>query len=629
MIITRRLFIISLVIFLTLLLLFMGFQVGKEAVSTPGINKHIADIAPGRKSAEVSPGFIELNKKGKPDGLSRRDEWALFLGKENSEYAATVKEWSYYTEIPVALAKELPEDTSDELPDILLIEPGFVRDRTSHIARLMNKGVDVVFMALPEYSYVESDRILREILGIHRTVQENIELRGVHLFKGFLLGGERIFEEKPEEVTDEDEKRQDLELNIPWYSVRLHTKTYMRGTLSDEDMEIAEEKKYKNEDMPAIIWRSYYGKGQAYAVNGSYLKNRRAGVGMLQAMMYERKDHLLYPVINAQVFSVNNFPILTDENQEQVKKIYGRSVTKAQTDIMMPMFITLASNFDKKPSCFLSVKYDLSDEATPKKDILKTYLSMIDEMDGELSLSADHGGEQSKTEIGSDFDFISSEAPDYRITAVMSSVDGLSQLPDALEEADAADVRTVCTSEYSESLPIVGYINDDLTFQQMTSDLKRHTFTDELELLGVQTLLAYSNGNFSMADAFYPETKKDEWQNKSRIVFSNLTTYSNLFSAEDCLTVTESDDRIRTYLGMKYSSERNGDVITVTSESGSDSAVRRFILRVHDEKIESVSGGEFKEIEENAYLISAEEEKLEITLSRTLSAFVDMEGSNR
>ena len=54
MIITRRLFIISLVIFLTLLLLFMGFQVGKEAVSTPGINKHIADIAPGRKSADYS-----------------------------------------------------------------------------------------------------------------------------------------------------------------------------------------------------------------------------------------------------------------------------------------------------------------------------------------------------------------------------------------------------------------------------------------------------------------------------------------------------------------------------------------------------------------------------------------------
>ena len=630
MMITRRQFFVTIVIFLTLLLLFMGFQIGREMVSAPGVNKHIAAVAPNGKSSAALPNFYESDQSGKPEGLSEQDEWVLYLGEKNGAYAATAKEWSYYTKIPVVHAAKLPDVSASALPDIVMIEPDFVRGRSDHIAELMEKGVDFIFMSLPEYDYVTSDDKLRKILGIYRTVQKEIDLRGVHLFKGFLLGGERIFEEETAaEANDKHENRQDLELKIPWYSVRTRTKTYMRGTLSDEDMETANEKKYKNEDMPAIIWRSCFGNGEAYAVNGSYLKNRRAGMGILQAMMYERKPYSVYPVINAQVFSVAHFPILTDENAAQVEKIYGRTVTKAQTDIMLPMFITLASNSGKKPGFFLSVKYDRSDPAQPQKGILKTYLSMIDEMHGELALSADNLGKNSAGELTADYDFISSEAPDYRITAVMSAADRLSRLPETLEAAGARDIRTVSTSAYSESLPIFGYLNESVTWQQTTSSLKRHTFTDELELLGVQTLLAYSNSVCSMAEAFYPQNKKDEWQNSSRVIFSNLTTYSHPFRAEDNLTVTESDDRIRAYLGLQYKAERSGDVITVTSEGVSGDGVNRFILRTHDERIESVSGGAYELLEENAYLISAQREKTEIRLTSSHSSFVVMEGSNR
>ncbi|MBQ5399544.1 MAG: DUF2194 domain-containing protein [Ruminococcus sp.] len=627
MIITRRLFFITIVIFLTLLLLFMGFQVGKEVVSDSGLNKHTVSVASKGKGKAAVSEFIKVNKKGKPDGLSNEDNYALYLGDENSEYADTVREWSYYTKVPVAAAKKLPARSVTDLPDILMIEPEFVSGRSQRIAELMDKGVDVVFLSLPSYSYVETDSVLREILGIYKLIQEKVELRGVHLFKGFLLGGERIFEEDTESDSyDESENRQDLELSIPWYSVRTRTKTYMRGTLSDKDLKMAEAYKYKNEDFPAIVWRSCYGKGEAYAVNGEYLKNRRVGIGMLQAMMYERKEYFVYPVINAQVFSVESFPILTDENQDQVKKVYGRSITKAQTDIMLPMFISLASNFEKKPSFFLSVKYNLNDKASPHKDILKTYLSMIDDTDGELALSANHRGDYSNKEFSADLKFLSSEAPDYNITAVIGSSDGLSKLSDALVEKD---VHTVATSKYTPDMPVVGYLGDNITFQQATSDLKRHTFTDELELLGVYTVLAYSNSCYNMSDAFYPRTQKDEWQNSSRKVFSNLTTYSDPFRAVDSLTVTESDERIRNYLKIEYSVERSGDVVTIKSEGGSRGPVRRFILRTHDERIKSVNGGESKKLEDNAYLISAERPRVEIKLSSVLSELVEMKGSNR
>ena len=631
MMITKRQFSVTIVIFVTLLLLFMGFQLGRQTMSTPELNKHIVGTAVSGKSSAFIPDFITLNESGMPEGLSRQDEWILYCGKENSEYAATVKEWSFYTRIPAAFSKELPAASSETLPDLLMIEPDFVPGQTERIAKLMDKGVDVIFLALPQFSYIQSDSSLRDLLGIHKVIQEEIKLKGIHLFKGFLLGGERIFEEDTNEDAEANQKKlQDLDLNVPWYSVRICTKTYMRGTLSDEDMSIADEKKYKNEDMPAIVWRNHYRNAEAYAVNGEYLKNRRAGMGMLQAMMYERKDFSVYPVINAQVFSVDCLPILTNENQTEVEKVYGRTVTKVQTDIILPMFITLSAKYEKKPSCFLSVKCNRDDPAQPQPDILKPYLSMIDEMDGELSLSANYRGTVSKNEeLRSDLDYLTSEAPEYRITAVMSSSDKLSLLPDVLKTAGAQDIRTISTTDYNGSLPVVSYLNDTVTCQQTTSDLMRHTFTDELELLGVQTLLAYNNSYYNMSDAFYPATEEDEWQNSSREVFSNLTTYSNPFRAEDSLTVTESDARVRTYFNVQYQTARSGDVITVTSDCGSENESCHFILRTHNEKVDSVSGGKFKKIEENAYLISAEQEKMEIKLTSSLSTLVDMEGSNR
>ena len=95
MIITKRLYGATVIIFLTLLLLFMGFQVGKEVVSAPEINKHITTGYAARRSTSSTIGFVPLNKQGQPETLSQQEAWVLYCGEENGEYAATVKEWSY------------------------------------------------------------------------------------------------------------------------------------------------------------------------------------------------------------------------------------------------------------------------------------------------------------------------------------------------------------------------------------------------------------------------------------------------------------------------------------------------------------------------------------------------------
>ena len=91
-------------------------------------------------------------------------------------------------------------------------------------------------------------------------------------------------------------------------------------------------------------------------------------------------------------------------------------------------------------------------------------------------------------------------------------------------------------------------------------------------------------------------------------------TYWKPYSAFDKTTLSESDVRGRRFLNLDYSEERQGDVICVSVKNFEEEAY--FILRTHGEKITAVENGTFTQLEEDAYLIGANEEKLMITLEK-------------
>ena len=137
---------------------------------------------------------------------------------------------------------------------------------------------------------IGSSGTLRELLGIQRLRGETVKLQEIRLYSGFLLGGETHY--SFDEASNPD--LADMDSEIPWYDISSRTKTYMVGFLS------AEEKSslgINNEDMPAIIWRSNMENGSVFAVNGDYIKT--AGIGILEAMLYEVQEYTLYSVVNA------------------------------------------------------------------------------------------------------------------------------------------------------------------------------------------------------------------------------------------------------------------------------------------------------------------------------------------
>ena len=64
-------------------------------------------------------------------------------------------------------------------------------------------------------------------------------------------------------------------------------------------------------------------------------------------MLYETRDYLIYPVVNAQNLIAANFPVLTEENTAQMQEIYGNTATAVNRDIIWPSFASVYEKIEE------------------------------------------------------------------------------------------------------------------------------------------------------------------------------------------------------------------------------------------------------------------------------------------
>jgi hypothetical protein len=126
----------------------------------------------------------------------------------------------------------------------------------------------------------------------------------------------------------------------------------------------------------------------------------------------------------------------------------------------------------------------------------------------------------------------------------------------------------------------------------------------------LQTALGYSNIVLDMNHITWPEEEEDRWEILSEKFSSQINTYWKAFEMFDQTSASQCDGRIRNFLAMDYEDSREGDEIHVSIEDRNGNLW--FILRTHGEKVVSVQGGDFKEIEADAYLIRASQDELTI-----------------
>ena len=593
----RKFFSIAIMMFV-LLFMFQFSMVLRDRQNTYDVNSNLAPKQNDGKN-------VWKNEELDPASVGTTDRrYVLFVGDSSSDMAEAVSRWCTYAKWDISKCSSMEKfkENDKNLPGMLILESEkyALDDNLKKIEELEQKGVIIVFGCLEDPKNIEKNQELQDFLGIYKIVSKKTELTGAKLFEGLLLGGEVIYE-TPEDKDERD--RQDLQLNVPWYQVGSGTKTYMVGLLDQSK----QKETVENVELPTLIWRNGIRNGSIFCVVGDYMKDSTA-LGLLDGMVAEASSYYIYPVVNAQNLSMINFPVFADENNEQMMELYSQSITGMARDIMWPSLISIVEKGGLKMSCFMQPQTNYEDGIEPTSKNLVFYLKQMKEQNAEAGLSLQYKNAESlRDKLNQDAEFFRKADSSYKYGAAYTEEKDLDTVKALMNTELMKNVSTlVC--EYTEDEPVISYCTDSVTLQSVTSDGMNYTYSDDIRMRSIQSSLGYTNVMLNMQKIFWPERKKDRWQIMQKRFSSNLLTYWKKFTGFDSTTLSESNTRTRTFLNLDFSETRTDDeIILKTSESGS-----WFILRTHGEEIEEIEGGTQKKLEDNVYLIQAQDTTVKI-----------------
>lgn len=603
---SKRNFIMMFTMIIVVLALFLSSVVLKEYYNDYDVN-HMAET----EALDKKDGFFV---NGETDGQ------VLYFGEEDNGYYEVIKEWSEYRKKEFTALNSL--DTVSSIEDVsrkyLLVDGELFETNTEEYAEAfteyVSKGGVVIFYRLPSYNTIRNCDALRNLLGIQRLRGETVKLQEIRLYSGFLLGGETHY--SFDEASDPD--LADIKSEIPWYDISSRTKTYMVGFLSEAEKSSMG---INNEDMPAIIWRSNMENGSVFAVNGDYINT--AGIGILDAMLYESQEYTLYSVVNAQNLFIAGFPDLTNENERLMAEVYGMTTEQFCRDILWPSFVAAADKGNWKITPFISVKQNDSTKTTPKTDGIIDYLKYFNEESAEAGVSLGRiNSSDIRASVKDEKAQLDKLNLDYMFAAGYvrnENKDKLESLINGNGKIDYfGDIRTV-VGEYAENERILYWLTDKITYQNVTTDAYKHSYKDNLRLKSIETGLGYSNVQADIYRILNPENEKDQWENLADKMAANIDTYWKPFSAFDKTTVSQSDEKVRNFLNGKVTSSKNDNTVTVKTENYEGEAY--LLFRTHGEELYEMTGGSFKKIEDNSYLLTLTEDTAKISLKSEINPY--------
>ena len=544
----------------------------------------------------------------------------VYIGSSGADEREVVRWWCTYSKRAFSGYTSLKDCTFTEgnEPDMIVLDGRLVKteDDIALLTKWNKAGIDLVFSQMPAVATIRQSLPLENLLGIYRVLQDEVQLTGMHLFDGFLLGGEAIYEAKDAE---EEELRQDMNITIPWYVTGAGTKTYMVGLITDEVCKeimteqlraayaTIDENSVENMVLPAVIWRHGMTDASVFCVNGGFLSDI-SGVGILEAMVAEANSYDIYPVVNAQNFVVANFPAFTSENGQEMQHLYSQSASAVYKEVIWPSLSALNTRTKMKMTCMITPQFDYEDALEPDGSSVSYYLKLLKEEHDEVGLSGTSTSQLAISDkLSIDDNFWKANAPEYVFQSLYLSD---SAQKETLSDREKESLRTLVVDGEDATAPLVSYDASGLTQQRVTSGGETHTFMDDFKLKSMETALAYSNITLDLLKVTYPDSDEDSWQNLMKKISANVATYWKDYESFEQTTLSAADLRIRRFLALDYKQERKDDTIYVSIDHFDEEAW--FLLRLNGEDLDSVKGGEYVQIEDGVYLIDAQEANISV-----------------
>ena len=599
--ITRRIFLTITVIMMLVLFLFQFTGIIRRKYNDYENNSYKAATETNLKASDE---YKVLTKES--DVLGSANRYVVYIGNADNDYGRTVYQWCRFSKKNMITYSDITkyEIKSWNKPEMVLIDSDYMDFSTQMDAleAVSNAGINVTMCKLPAYDVTRKNQRLMDYCGIENWARK-VTASGVRVFDDFFIGGEIWFNKD----NDTDGTYSDLTPTIPWYITTTGTKTYMAAELEAEDYQDLE-----NENQPSLVWRKRWNDSYVFCVNGDFIKNI-SGIGILSAIAYEAKDYDIYPAIDAQTYIVENFPYLSNENENQIEKYYSRTTDSYLGNVIWPDLSNLSSKIAVKFTFMAAPQLNYSDKVSVSINELDYFFRLIKEQNSETGLTTARGnGELLADKLDADKNAYKNYIGSYEFLNIFLKKDEIEDIKNSKNEI-LEDVKTYVTGsdEYNET-NLFSYIDDDKLLIETPVSSMKYSFSSDFTIRCLNTSLAYSNMDIDIRQMYYPSDENNLWNRYIKDVSAateNLTTSSRKFSR---CTVSELDKRVREMLSLDYSYRQDGDVLIVDIRGSQD--ISRFVLRTHKKDIKSVSGGTYTTIEEGVYIITTTEKQIRITL---------------
>ena len=559
-------------------------------------------------------------------GASAADgQQVVYAGAQDTGLYEPVAEWAEYRKMALHEAMDVQTglDRAGQYnhQDVLLLLDGDeleqdTRQSAEALTAYVQDGGTVIFCSLPSYETIQSCEALRLLLGIQQLRSPSVEVLEYWLYQGFLLGGDVCY---PYDAL-QPPKDLDIENVLPWYDISAGTKTYMAGYLPAQEQQAMG---LNREDLPAVVWRNSLGDGCVFAVNGDFMRGESA-LGFLDAMVYESRSYALYAVVNAQNLCVTGFPDLTVENEDQMARMYVFNTRQLCRDVLWPSLVAASREGGWKLSAFVSLKQSAGSGKEPEMDDLISYLKYFNEEDAEACLALGRMDDPNlRLSVTQDRQALDAIGLNYAFSGAWLRSENAGQLPGLLQPDGTMDVLPSIRTVVSELVPgqrVLSWLTGQMTRQSVTMDGYRYTYQDDLRLRSLQTALGYSNVQADIFRVLWLENSEDSWEKVSETLASVIATYWKPFAAFDKTTISESDRRVRLFLNQRVTSQESrlpqGRQISIQVENFAGDAW--LMLRTHGETLQTMEGGTWTQIEEDAYLLHLTRENAAVGLQSKL-----------
>lgn len=595
MTISKSNFIVISTVMITILLLFQFSNISANYVSKSMYNQNAEEHVSISSTQILDREVLEL-----PENYN-----TAIIGSPRNQEANIAEEWCIYTKRTYQRFMNLREfiaNPSSYCTMIILNSISVCTKKDVDILYHQSKlGINIILTSLPNTTFIRSSEKFKRLIGIRGVYQATYRISGMTLYDGFLLGGKTTYKK--------------LEKSVPYFRLRSGTKTYITGYIKRQ-----KELNIKNEDLPPLLWRNQTEDSFVFVVNCDFFQDH-TGLGMLSAMLSEAMPYNIYPIVNAQNVVCQNFPYLSNENSDKTAEHYYYTSKALCENVLWPDMVSILNATEEKFSGMIAPKLEYSNkEHNVSTDSISFYFDQNEKISGDLGLSGDQMENLARYEdkIKYDTEAMAKLTPHYKFTVFspgnMPEFIYKKYLGEKGQDSILSSIRTLITKKGLDTNPIISFYDNKILQMTTTIDGFSHKDVEDLYLKSIETALGYSSVYLDFTRAIYPTKRGDDWTRLSNNLSRYLSTYWRTFrKGFDQVTVSESDKKARRFLALDYYSKREKDSIQLNIVNIKESA--SFLLCLNDEKVVSVKGAEYIEMERGKYVINTSSDKVLIEVA--------------